>query len=352
MTTLLIAGNAIFAILCAVFFVQYSKIKKSSTAEIEELKNKIDEEMKEISMAEDQMRNNIMADNKKIESLLQEVAAAKKEKEDELKLRMETEKEIAIANQKVDDIQKRMLDWKMAQESAMHDAQDAIFEIGENLYERISAAIHEETKNIHNFLEQIHNKQISTPTKPTQPDNISHVAAKQEPQPQKQAESSENKPSTTQDISKKMASDLVKSMQDAGHQAGKKYFTANDFDTNSAKLFLCETAFLHDSYLYFFDFKSCNFFDEYNKAEDKETAEKILAQKLGKYVSYLGNEKYQNALSKSVQSKNLTFDNGDIVAIVPSHADLDLMDRIGYLEKIESVGAKVATFDEVIDLTL
>lgn len=349
MTALLIAGNAVLAIFCAVFFIQHAKLKKSSEAEIEELKRKVEEEIKELSITENQMRESLQADSKKIESLLQEVVVAKKEKEDEMKLRMETEKEIALSHQKVDDIQKRMQDWKAAQEAAMKDAQDAIFEVGENLYEKINTDLRNETDNTHNLLERI----IESVKNLSAQNNVAANAINtSDSAAQKQQNQSSNAPNTTSDLSKKLVADLMKSMQESNHIAGEKYFTASNFDASVAKLFLCEAAFVQDTHFYIFDFKSCNFFDEYERSANKDAAQKVLTQKLDKYVAYLGNEKYRAAIMKAAESKNINFDGHDIVAIIPTHGDLELLDKIGYLEKIENVGVKLATFDEIIDLTL
>lgn len=343
MTVFLIAGNAIFAILFVTFWTKYLSLKKSSDAKISTLKQTVEDELKEAKASENQLREGFVTSNKKIESLLQEVAAIRKEKEDEIKLRLETEKEVALAIQKAEDLQKRMGDWKIAQESAMKDSQNTIIKVGEDLYQKINASYQAEIANNKNIFAK-----VSEYIQKTSSASQSSIAVTS---PEK-IETPSAPTKTSNDLGKKLLSDLTQSVKESGHVEGKNYFLSSSFDAEKSKLFLCEAAFLQDSHFYILDFKACTFLSDYMQTSNKDAAQKSLIQKLDKYISYLNNPKYRAAILKAAASKNTKFNNGDIVVITPSNAELEMLESIGYLEKIEDTGVKVATFDEILDLTL
>ncbi len=369
MTITLIVGNAFFAILCAIFWNKYSKLKQSSETEISELKQELDESQREINSAAIKMRENLNPNNQNNDVLVQELADLRKEKEVELKLRMEAEKQIAIAIQKTEDIQKRMIDWKVAQEAAMKDSQAAIFKIGEDLYQKINTSHQNEIENNQNIFSQILEhltnnndtsiQQTQTLTTETQErDNTDSTPINQDPPENNLEQDSEPKPeqkttsANTADKARDMISHLEDSMQNSEYENGKDYFFSSSFEADKSKLFLCESAFIQDAHLYIFDFKSCNFLEDYLSNDNKEAALEGVTKKLDKYISYLSNPKYRAAILKAMASKNVAFDNGDIVVVTPSNQVLETLEEIGYLEKLEDAGAKVATFDEILDLTL
>ncbi len=359
----LIIGNAIFAIICVVLWVQYSSAKRSYEIKISELNQRVSESEKDMISSSTQMRQTMAADNKKIEALNSELNAARseislirKEKEEEIKLRMEAEKQIALAIHKAEDIQKRMYDWKAAQEAAMKDSQNTIIQVGEDLYQKINASHQAEIANNKALFDQV-TEYIKKATSSIQnvatiPSATSNTTKTAEPTAKNSESPAVKTADTAQDLGKKLAADLVESMKDSNHVAGEKYFTASNFDADKAKMFLCESAFINDSHLYIFDFKACAFLQEYTHNNDKAAGEKAVIQKLDKYAAYLSNPKYRGAILKTLESKNVKFENSDIIATVPSHVELEALERMGYLDKLEQVGIKVATFDELIDLTL
>ena len=359
----LIIGNAIFAIICVVLWVKYSSDKRSAEIKISELNQRVSESEKDMISSSTQMRQTMAADNKKIEALTSELSAARneislirKEKEDEIKLRMEAEKQIALAIHKAEDIQKRMYDWKAAQEAAMKDSQNTIIQVGEDLYQKINASYQAEIANNKALFEQVteYIKKATTSIQNVAATTSANSSTQKTAEPTaKNSESPATKTSNTnQDLGKKLAADLVESMKDSNHVAGQNYFTAADFNADKAKMFLCESAFINDSHLYIFDFKACAFLQDYTNNTDKSAAEKTVIQKLDKYAAYLSNPKYHGAILKALESKNIAFESSDIIATVSSHIEIEALERMGYLDKLEEMGIKVATFDELIDLTL
>ena len=346
MELILLLGNVIFIALSIIFWMQLASLKKSSSTEISDLKQKLEEDIRELNAAETQMREAMMADSKKIETLMNEISEARHQKGEEMKLRLEAEKQIALAIQKAEDIQKRMHDWKSAQEAAMKDSQNTIIKVGEDLYQKINASYQEEIANSKSLFEKV-TEYIKKAAIPAQT-QVQEAAATSRKEPKAEApaaKSSEN----NNDIPKKLASDLVQSMKESNHVEGEKYFISQSFDAAKAKMFLCEAAFLQDNHFYIFDFKACGFLNDYTLANDKDSAQRLMTQKLDKYIAYLSNPKYRNAILKAAESKHLSFESGDVIVIVPSHAELEALETTGYLEKLEEIGAKVATYDEIID---
>ncbi len=358
-----------FAALAAVFLTKYLSVKKNLEKQLEELEQRNKEYLRDNEAAQNQMRQNIASDNKKIEALLNEISTIRKEKEDEIKLRMESEKQVAIAIHKTEDLQSRMNDWKIAQDAAMADAQDTMKEISQNLFTQITNLVSQKeddnlTQNTKNF-EEIKASILNLSKSLEEQKNRNVEAIKNSLSTQITNQESQDKSTTTEaentkpiseektvDISKKLLADLINSMNQSGHTNGKDYFLNNSFDGDKAKLFLCETAFLQDNHFYFFDFKACNFINDYNNSSDKDTALKPLTSKLDKYLSYLSNPKYRGAISKVLETKKITFLSEDLVFVVPNESDIDLLEQTGYLGKFEDANVKIASFNDLIEITL
>jgi hypothetical protein len=240
-----------------------------------------------------------------------------------------------------------MMDWKAAQESVMQDAQNDIFKVGEDLYERLSEDYLAEIKNNQNLFEQIL-RQNTAADKKEEKKSFDNTEISKTSNQENLTESKKSR----EDISKKLLNQLKESMINSGHIEGEQYFLNSSFDADKSKLFLCEAAFLQDANFYILDFKGCNFLDEYNQSADKPSAQKSLEQKLDKYVAYLGNPKYREAILKAVNSKNIKFETIDIIFVVASESEITFLESTGYLEKLENSNVKIATFEEIIDLTL
>ena len=242
MTTYLIISNAIFVILFLLVLLEYFGLKKSSRKEIESQLQKTNDLENRLNQAPE-------AENKKLELIIAEISQLRKEKEQEIKTRFEAEKQIVLAIQKSEDIQKRMVDWKVAQESAMQDAQNSIFQVGEDLYQRLSENYLAEIKNNQNLLEQILRQNTAADKKEEKKSFDEGKIS----QTENQTNLVEDK-KTREDISKKFLAQLAKSMVNSKHIEGEQYFLNSSFEADKAKLFLCEAAFLQDTNFYIFDF--------------------------------------------------------------------------------------------------
>ncbi len=356
-------SNLVCALLLIVLFVKHLRLKKTSTTTITDLQQKFEEELREVDVAENQLREGLMADNKKIESLtkeisdlkkekedlLRETAEARKEKEDELRLRLETEKQIVLALQKTEDVQKRMHDWKAAQDAAMKDSQETIIKVGEDLYTKLTASHQVEVETNKNLIEKVTELLRKTAASAAPKSAPATAEEKTSAQPKISTASSTSAP---EDVAKKLALDLVQSMKDSNHIEGEKYFLPSSFEATKAKMFFCEAAFLQGDNLSIFDFKACNFLEEYLNATDKVAAASRLTQKLDKYIAYLGNPKYHDSILRALATTSAKFNKTTITAILPAARDLEVLKEIGYYEKLSQTAAAILSFDEVLDLTL
>ncbi len=93
-----------------------------------------------------------------IDSLLSEIELLRQEKAVEFVLRTEAEKQIDLAAQKYEEIQKRMDDWKRAQDAAMKDSMSAMINISNDLYKKLINSHKANTDEIKSLLEQINKK--------------------------------------------------------------------------------------------------------------------------------------------------------------------------------------------------
>ena len=139
----------ILAAVALTFFIKLVRFKKEVEKEFDNYEEKLEEEVSKRKEAESEYQSQLHllkssqhrtgdknpssasgADSKAVESLLFEIENLHKEKDEELKLRLEAEKQIELAIQKTSDVQQRIEDWKNLQEANLKDATDAIMKVG------------------------------------------------------------------------------------------------------------------------------------------------------------------------------------------------------------------------------
>ncbi len=97
-------------------------------------------------------------DNSSIDILINEIKLLRKEKEEEMTLRHEADKQIELALQKTGEIQKRISDWSTIQDAAMKDSKSAMIDIGNELYKKLTRNFQIEVDEIKQLLEQMNKK--------------------------------------------------------------------------------------------------------------------------------------------------------------------------------------------------
>ncbi len=344
----IIISNVGMALMMIVVYIRYSRFRLSSAAEIRDLRKAVEKESQARNLAEEKLLNTTKTDIEKVEKLLLEIDDLRKEKEIEIRLRVEAEKQIALALLRAEDIQKRMDDWRLIQDAVMRDSKDAIVKVGNDLYKKLNDSYKIEvetnknligrvTKNISEFVNKFSNlKSEEVSKKPSEEHAIKSVNHEHD------------------EVTKKLILDLVSTMKAAGRMVNKDYFIPTNFDEQKAKLFLCEAAFISANKLYIIDFKSCRYLEDYNqtKLTNKASAELELQQKFDKYFSYLSNPKYLASILKVMSSTKVKFDKNNIVIIISSKSNLQVMKENHYYEKAMQQNLQMMNFDEVTNLIL
>ncbi len=348
----IIISNVGMALMMIIIYARYSKFRLSSSKEIEELHNKISHEIDEKKALQTKQLLDTKADSDKIQELLREVDELRKAKEGEVKLRLEAEKQIELALQKTDEIQKRMHDWSVVQDAVMKDSKDAIVKVGNELFKKLNDSYKNEvetnknllgkfSKNISEFFEKSVASVASRPA-------IAVPAKNSTSQAPASAKSVKAKPTSHEPLSPKLISDLVETMKANGWLANKDYFLASNFDEQKAKLFFCETAFVSLDKLYIIDFKASHYLEEYLHSKD----EKVLIQKLDRYLDYLNNPKYLDSILKVLATSNVKFEKSGIVIALASKEELQTLRDINYFEKARKIASEILDVDGVNNLVL
>lgn len=342
----LIISNVLTILAGIIAYVKFLQFKTASDSEINNLRAKIDLEIADKLSAKEQFSVTSKAGKQHLEALLQKIDEFKKERENEIKLRFEAEKQVELALQKTDDVQKRLQDWKVIQDAVMKDAQVAIEKMGGELYQKLSDNYKVEIET---------NKTIlSSATK-----NISEFVEKYsaEQQQKSRAEMVEKKSinqSTINDLIKKSVLDLVEMLKIGGKLLGQDYFLPLAFDEKKSKSFLCDFAFIDAGKLYIIDFKGYRYFAEYkiSLTQDKNLAVQNLIHHLDKYFAYLSNTKYRDSILKVIFSTPAKFTKNSVVIVLRSKSEIQIIKEIQYYEKARKLGLEITDLGEINNLIL
>lgn len=333
-----IASNIGLAIMMLIVYIRYSKFRLSSAKEISELQKKVSQEVDQKKSIQERLLITTSSDGEKIEALLREIDELRKEKENEVKLRLDAQKQIDMAIQKTEEVEKRMHDWSMAQDAAMKDSKDAIIKVGNDLFKKLNDSYKNEietnknllgrfSKNITDFIE----KSVVAISKSKEKKSLAAVGVKKSPA-----------------TNSKLLPTLIKTMKANGWLAGKDYFTAENFDEQNAKIFFCDVAFVSLDKLYIIDFKASSYFEEYRFAKD----EAALKQKLDRYLDYLKNPKYLDSILKVMATADIKFEGKGIVIVIGSEDDVKTMKDLNYYDKARKIASEVLDINGVNNLVL
>ncbi len=331
----IIISNIGLAAMMLIVYMRYSKFRITSGSEIKELRKKLDVANEERKAIEGNLLTGTKSESEKVEKLLREVDAMRKEKEGEVKLRLEAEKQVELALQKIEEIQKRMRDWRVVQDAVMKDSKDAIMKVGNDLFKKLSDNYKMEVetnknligriaKSISDFGEKFHHAPATTSSavKTTAPTPGGAIG------------------------DNKLALDLVNTMKASGHMVNKNYFVPANFDEQKARMFLCEVAFVGGDILYVMDFKACRILEQKNMALDARK------QALNKYLLYLQNPKYLESILKVMATTQAKFTEKKIIVVVPQKADLQVLKEIGFYQKCVEAKIEVNEFDQVNNIVI
>jgi CHASE3 domain sensor protein len=332
-------------------YLRYSHFRLSSTNEIKALRKKSDEQSEALRTADARLVEETRTDSQKIQNLLLEIDEMRKDKENEIKLRLSAEKQIELTLQKMRDLESRMNDWKVMQDAVMRDSKDAIIRVGNDLYKKLNENYKQEIETTRNLLGRISKTVTDFSENSSTPEKIAAKTATpkiiNQSTPKQEIKISENS-------SKKFISSLVETMKASGHLVNKDYFLPANFDAHKAKMLLCEVAFVSNDTLHIIDFKACHYLTEFErlKTGDKAAAENDLKQKLDRYFTYLSDPKYRDSISKVMATTKAKFSKVATVIALPSRLEMLNLKEIRYLDKASRFGFEVMDADGLSNIVL
>lgn len=390
----IIISNIGLALITIVMYIRYSHFRISSTGAIKTLEKKLKKRKEDSKNLEKELREQIKKENDEVKSLLRELESSRAERQEEIRLRLEAEKQIELASQKILEVQSRVDDWKMVQDNALKNSQEAIFQFGNELINKLSSDNKRESDENRHFIEQnmisLHKDIISIEdkvedfkkkisaikidnldktekteskiksqeTNDKQNNNeiddeieISDLAPKEE----KKVEPEQVPAGVKLDeVAKKSLEDVVSLIEVSGLEHNKDYVLASKLDVKKAKFMLCDLIFVSEKIAYFIDFKADRYFKEYEKLpeSEKDKALPIFKKKINKYLAYISNEKYKNLISKLSKALKLDYENVKIIFAVRNRDDLTLMKDLKYYEKCDELNIELKDVNGVNDLVL
>lgn len=358
----IIVSNAGFALVTLLLYFRYSHFRISSSLRIRDLKKKSEEYAIEKEKVIESMKAEYKAENEQVKKLLRDLESFRKEKEEEMRLRLEAEKQIEVAMNQIAEVQRRMTDWKLIQDAAINDSKEAIYKVGSDLYERISKVQQDEIegvstnietkmKNVYDYLENISKNVEEVKNK-----NFTIVTGQvSQNSEQAKAATAPSKTSVLDDITKRKLNDVKSLMKDSGFKVNQDYILTENLDEEKVKSMLCDLIFIRDGIGYFIDFKSNHYFHEYEKLrfENREQAAINLKQRLDRYLAYISNPKYLAIVQKLANDVGMkSFKDSKVVFALDSREEVSILKEIGYFAKTKELNLTVLDTDGVNDLAL
>lgn len=332
----------VFALLILLYY-RYNEFRVKSANDIITVSAKNELELNSLRESNNKYLQDMRAQLEKMNDLLREVEELRKEKENESKLRLTTEKQVELAMQKTKDVEKRIEDWHDAQTAIMDDSIDTMLKIGNDLFKKMNESYKKENQDMRNLIGRMTQdvavavQKISQnyPSSSTKGGNVNEVFLPQDKLLQQEVEK------------------VVELSHSLALVAGKNYFTAKNFDAKSLPLMLCEFALIKDRDYYLVDFKALRYFSEYEKVSknDQKLALDTLKQRLDKYFVYLTNPKYLQSLQKILPDKNLAKKQAHLTIFVQG-AQIEIIKKLGYLEKARNLQIKVLDTNSINDILL
>ena len=353
---LIIASNFGMGLIMLIIYFRYSHFRISSNHEMKELRTRIGDQVKALQDCEQRLFNATKSETKKVEDLLREIDELRKNRENDIKIKAELEKQFKITLTQNKDLERHLIDLKSTQEHIIQGTKEAVAKMGNDLYKKVNDSNKieiETTKNlmgkaiklISEYMEKIAKVAIIAKSSSSNDNNNQQESFKILPLSNHQ-----------------LVDDLIETMKVSGHLVNKNYFLPANFDSNKSKLLLCETVFISGNQLYIFDFKSCHYFDEFNNNNKKElsqnenSANEALSEltvKCRAYLTFLQNFQYQKSiLSIFTNNKDLTIEKTFIIAVVSSRNDLKLAKNTKIYESFQQKNIQMMDFDDISNIVI
>ena len=372
---LIIASNVGMALVMLIIYFRYSHFRISSNREMKELRTRIDDQVKALQDGEQKLFNATKSETKKVEDLLRELDEVRKNRENDIKLKAELEKQLEVTLTQNKDLEKHLIDLKSTQEHIIQDTKEAVAKMGNDLYKKVNDSNKieiETTKNlmgkaiklISEYMEKIAKLAVAKSSNGNGNDNNNqnHENQKEETKIQINNNNQQESFKTLPLSNHQMVDDLIETMKVSGHLVNKNYFIPANFDSSKSKLLLCEVVFINGNQLYIIDFKSCHYFDEFNNKNKKELSQNEnptnealneLTVKCMAYLTFLQNSQYQKSiLSIFTNNKDLTIEKTFIIAVVSSRNDLQLAKTTKIYESFQQKNIQMMDFDDISNIVI
>ena len=373
----IIISNVGMAVMMLLIYLRQTHIRLRSKKEIQKIKQVYENQISELKKAENSFdAEGLKIQAMKVDGLENQIIDLKRDRDSEEKLRINAEKQIEIANKKMQELEKRIEDWSVVQDAIMSDSRESFVKVGNDLFKKLNdsykqevetnrnligriAKLVEEQKNLitnmaitnaQNFLNPSINENDNKKIIDDQGSNQNNFQNNLTAQP---SYSSKNQiPDDT--ASKKLWEEIIETMKASGRLANKDYFTSSNLDLQRAKLMLCELLFVDENAIYIIDFKGIKYFNEYEKLSISSDiqAQNFLKEKLEKYLGYLSNPKYLESISRIFESLRIPKKRISIVLALPSKKQLAILKDLQYFEKAKKLNIEVMDFDLIVNIVI
>lgn len=373
----IIISNVGMAVMMLLIYLRQTHIRLRSKKEIQKIKQVYENQISELKKAENSFdAEGLKIQAMKVDGLENQIIDLKRDRDSEEKLRINAEKQIEIANKKMQELEKRIEDWSVVQDAIMSDSRESFVKVGNDLFKKLNdsykqevetnrnligriAKLVEEQKNLitnmaitnaQNFLNPSVNGNDNKKIIDDQGSNQNNFQNNLTAQP---SYSSNNQiPDDT--ASKKLLEEIIETMKASGRLANKDYFTSSNLDLQRAKLMLCELLFVDENAIYIIDFKGIKYFNEYEKLSISSDiqAQNFLKEKLEKYLGYLSNPKYLESISRIFESLRIPKKRISIILALPSKKQLAILKDLQYFEKAKKLNIEVMDFDLIVNIVI
>lgn len=374
-----------------IVFLRYSHFRLNYKKELEKQKKIYDQQISELKKTEVVVdTESLKAEIQKNENLVREMQEIERQRDSESKLRISAEKQIEVTNKKMQELQKRIEDWSIIQDSILNDTRDTMVKIGNDLFKKLNDSYKQESltnrnligrvsktqdeqkeflgKFAQNFTQQISGFQqkLSTVALANFSSNVatSANAVNNIPNPAQPSQNSsssaptQNNSPKTDNLGdpkiKKLLEDIVETMNAAGRLSNKDYFLASNFDEQRAKMMLCELVFAGADRCYVMDFKAIKIFSEYEKLlpTNQQQAQDFLKDKFIKYLAYLSNPKYIESITKVLQSSKVAKEKNAIILALSSKKEIGVIKDLGIYDQVKKFNIEVMDFDLIVNVVI
>ncbi len=373
----IIISNVGMAVMMLLIYLRQTHIRLRSKKEIQKIKQVYENQISELKKAENSFdAEGLKIQAMKVDGLENQIIDLKRDRDSEEKLRINAEKQIEIANKKMQELEKRIEDWSVVQDAIMSDSRESFVKVGNDLFKKLNdsykqevetnrnligriAKLVEEQKNLitnmaitnaQNFLNPSVNGNDNKKIIDDQGSNQNNFQNNLTAQP---SYSSNNQiPDDT--ASKKLLEEIIETMKASGRLSNKDYFTSSNLDLQRAKLMLCELLFVDENAIYIIDFKGIKYFNEYEKLSISSDiqAQNFLKEKLEKYLGYLSNPKYLESISRIFESLRIPKKRISIILALPSKKQLAILKDLQYFEKAKKLNIEVMDFDLIVNIVI